>query len=167
MLTTKRLLMALLAVDAAGGAVAVKHRVAGEPFGLGGSLDVRTPAVVVLWGTALSAPITSLGLAIALYRHRPGALRVLGAMFAMGPSPSRRSGDDARARGLAGRSSWHTCFSPAHWLSVRSELIKPKTTSAEGVPPLRPSGGAIRHPRSHGVVVTDSDQSGPGSSLTH
>jgi hypothetical protein len=84
MITTKRLLIALLAVDAAGGAVAVKHRVAGEPFGIGGSLDVRTPAVVVLWGTALSAPIASLGLAIALYRLRPGALRGLGAMFAVG-----------------------------------------------------------------------------------
>lgn len=83
-ITTKRLLIALLAVDAAGGAVAMKHRVAGEPFGIGGSLDVRNPAVVVLWGTALSAPVTSLGLATALYRHRPGALRVLGAMFALG-----------------------------------------------------------------------------------
>jgi len=83
-ITTKRLLIALLAVDAAGGAVAMKHRVAGEPFGIGGSLDVRNPAVVMLWGTALSAPITSLGLATALYRHRPEALRVLGAMFAVG-----------------------------------------------------------------------------------
>jgi hypothetical protein len=78
------MLIALLAVDSAGAAVATKHRVAGEPFGIGGSLDVRNPAVVVLWGTALSAPITSLGLAVALYRHRPGALRVLGAMFAIG-----------------------------------------------------------------------------------
>ena len=62
----------------------MKHRVAGEPFGIGASLDVRNPAVVVLWGTALSAPITSLGLASACYRHRPEALRVLGAMFAIG-----------------------------------------------------------------------------------
>jgi hypothetical protein len=83
-ITTKRLLIALLAVDAAGGAVAMKHRVAGEPFGIGGSLDVRNPAVVMLWGTALSAPITSLGLAAAMYRHRPEALRALGAMFAVG-----------------------------------------------------------------------------------
>jgi hypothetical protein len=83
-ITTKRLLIALLAVDAAGGTVAMKHRVAGEPFGIGASFDVRNPAVVVLWGTALSAPITSLGLASALYRHRPEALRVLGAMFAIG-----------------------------------------------------------------------------------
>ena len=82
--TTKRLLLALLAVDAAGGAVAVKHRVAGEPFGIGGGLDVRNPAVVALWGTALSAPVASLGLAAALSRHRPEALRVLGAMFAVG-----------------------------------------------------------------------------------
>lgn len=83
-MTTKRLLMALLTVDAAGGAVAMKHRVAGEPFGIGASLDVRNPAVVVMWGTALSAPITSLGLATALYRHRPEALRVLAAIFAIG-----------------------------------------------------------------------------------
>jgi hypothetical protein len=67
-ITAKRLLIALLTVDAAGGA----------------SLDVRNPAVVVLWGTALSAPIASLGLATAVYRHRPEALRVLGAMFALG-----------------------------------------------------------------------------------
>jgi hypothetical protein len=83
-ITTKRLLIALLAVDATGGAVAMKHRVAGEPFGVGASLDVRNPAVVVVWGTGLSAPITSLGLAAAMYRHRPGALRVLGAIFAIG-----------------------------------------------------------------------------------
>ena len=38
----------------------------------------------MLWGTALSAPITSFGLATALYRHRPEALRILGAMFAIG-----------------------------------------------------------------------------------
>jgi hypothetical protein len=82
--TTKRLLVALLAADTAGAAIAMKHRVAGEPFGIGASLDVRNPAVVVLWGTALSAPITSLGLATVLYRHRPGALRVLGAIFAIG-----------------------------------------------------------------------------------
>jgi hypothetical protein len=84
MITTKRLLIALLAADATGAAVAMKYRVAGEPFGVGASLDVRNPAVVVLWGTALSAPIASLGLAIALCRHRPEALRVLGAVFAMG-----------------------------------------------------------------------------------
>lgn len=83
-ITTKQLLIALLAVDSAGGVVAVRHHVAGEPFGVGGSLDVRNPAVVMLWGTALSAPVTSLGLAFALYRHRPEALRVLGAMFAIG-----------------------------------------------------------------------------------
>jgi hypothetical protein len=62
----------------------MKHRVAGEPFGIGASFDVRNPAVVVLWGTALSAPITSLGLATALYRHRPEALRMLAAIFAIG-----------------------------------------------------------------------------------
>lgn len=83
-MTTKRLLFALFAVDAAGGTVAVKHRVAGEPLGIGGSLDVRNPVVFALWGTALSAPITLLGLAVALYRHRPEALRVMGAIFALG-----------------------------------------------------------------------------------
>jgi hypothetical protein len=83
-ITTKRLLVALVAADATGAAVAMKHRVVGEPFGIGASLDVRNPAVVVLWGTALSAPITSLGLATFLYRHRPEALRILGAIFAVG-----------------------------------------------------------------------------------
>ncbi len=84
MITTKRLLLALLAVDTAGGAVAVRYRVAGEPLGIGGSLDVRKPVVVALWGTALSAPVTSLAVAAAHYRRRPGALRLLGAMFALG-----------------------------------------------------------------------------------
>ena len=51
--TTERLMVAFLAVDAAGAAIAIRHRVAGEPFGVGGSLDVRRPAVVALWGTAL------------------------------------------------------------------------------------------------------------------
>jgi hypothetical protein len=83
-ITTKRLLLALLTVDATGAAVAIKHRIVGEPFGIGASLDVRNPAVVVLWGTALSAPITSLGLATVLYRYRPEALRVLAAVFAIG-----------------------------------------------------------------------------------
>ena len=83
-ISTKRLLIALFAADAAGGAVAVKHQLSGEPFGVGGSLDVRSPAVVTLWGTALSASITSLGVAAALYRLRPKALRVMGAMFAIG-----------------------------------------------------------------------------------
>jgi hypothetical protein len=76
--------MALFAVDAAGATVAIMHRVAGEPFGVGGSLNVRNPAVVALWGTALSAPITTLGFAAALYRHRPEGLRVMGAAFAVG-----------------------------------------------------------------------------------
>jgi hypothetical protein len=84
MITTKRLLVALLAVDAVGGAVAIKNRVAGEPLGFGGSLDVRNPLVVAFWGTALSAPFTSLALAVALYRLRPEALRILGAAFAIG-----------------------------------------------------------------------------------
>ncbi len=62
----------------------MKHCVAGEPLGIGGSLDVRNPAVVVFWGTALSAPITLLGLATSLERHRPQALRILGPIFALG-----------------------------------------------------------------------------------
>ena len=122
-ITTKRLLITLLAVDAAGGAVAMKHRVAGEPFGIGGSLDVRNPAVVMLWGTALSAPITSLGLAAAMYRHRPEALRALGAMFALGGLSEPAFWGRRPARGLAGCSSWLTWLSPAHWLSVLPELM--------------------------------------------
>jgi len=83
-ITTRRLLIGLLAVDTAGGAVAIKNRVAGEPLGIGGSLDVSNPMVVALWGTALSAPISSLGLAAVLYRFRPQALRIMGAAFAVG-----------------------------------------------------------------------------------
>jgi hypothetical protein len=83
-ISTKRLLVAFLAVDAAGGAVAITHRVAGEPLGMGGSLDVRHPAVLALWGTGLSAPLASLALAPILYLRRPEALRVLGALFAVG-----------------------------------------------------------------------------------
>jgi hypothetical protein len=83
-LSTKRLLVAMLVVDVAGGVVAVRHRVAGEPFGIGGSLDVRQPAVLALWGSGLSAPIASLVLAVVMYRHRPRALRAMGALFAFG-----------------------------------------------------------------------------------
>ena len=126
-ITTKRLLIALLAVDAAGGAVAMQHRVAGEPFGIGGSLDVRNPAVVMLWGTALSAPITSLGLA------GPRCIDIDPRHFEhwercspSGVCQSRRSGDDDLARGLAGCSSWLTWLSPAHWLSVPPELVEPR-----------------------------------------
>ncbi len=79
-----KVLAALVAVDAAGALVAIRHRVAGEPLGFGGSLDVRHPAVVALWGTALSAPIASLLLAVVLSRRDPRMLRVLGALFAAG-----------------------------------------------------------------------------------
>jgi hypothetical protein len=114
-MSTKRLLLALFAVDAVGGAVAVKHRVPGEPFGVGGSLDVRSPAVVALWGTALSAPVTSLGLAAALYRRRPGALRIMGALFALGALSEPVFWGRRRARATAGLSSWPMWSSPAHW----------------------------------------------------
>jgi hypothetical protein len=83
-ITTKRLVIAFLAVDTAGGAVAIKNRLAGEPLGFGGSLDVRNPLVFALWGTALSAPLASLGLTVALYRLRPEALRMMGGAFAIG-----------------------------------------------------------------------------------
>jgi hypothetical protein len=79
-----KVLAALVAVDAAGALVAMRHRIAGEPLGFGGSLDVRHPAVVALWGTALSAPIASLVVAVALSRRDPRMLRVLGALFAAG-----------------------------------------------------------------------------------
>ena len=83
-IATGALLSALFVVDAAGAVVAVRHRIAGEPFGIGGSLDVRRPAVLTLWGSGLSAPIASLVAAAALLASRPGALRFVGALFALG-----------------------------------------------------------------------------------
>jgi len=83
-ISTKALLVSIVAVDAAGATVAVRHRVAGEPLGRGGSLDVRHPVVLALWGTGLSAPIASLALAPVVYHRRPALLRVMGALFAVG-----------------------------------------------------------------------------------
>jgi hypothetical protein len=83
-ISTKTLLVSILAVDTAGATVAVRHRVAGEPFGRGGSFDVRHPTVLTLWGTGLSAPIASLALAPIVYHRRPALLRVMGALFAVG-----------------------------------------------------------------------------------
>jgi hypothetical protein len=79
-----RLLGALVAVDAAGALVAARHGVAGEPFGFGGSFDVRRPSVLVLWGSALSAPGLGLAGAVLAGRRAPGAVRVAGAVFAVG-----------------------------------------------------------------------------------
>lgn len=73
---------ALVAVDLVGAVTAWRHRVAGEPLGVGGSLDVRRPLVLALWGSGLSAPLFSLALALAV-RRRPER-RVLGALFALG-----------------------------------------------------------------------------------
>ena len=83
-ISTKALLVSIVAVDTAGATVAVRHRVAGEPFGRGGSLDVRHPVVLALWGTGLSAPIASLVLAPVVHHRRPALLRVMGALFAVG-----------------------------------------------------------------------------------
>ena len=83
-ISTKALLVSIVVVDTAGATVAVRHRVAGEPFGRGGSLDVRHPVVLALWGTGLSAPIASLALAPVVYHRRPALLRVMGALFAVG-----------------------------------------------------------------------------------
>jgi len=55
----------------------------GEPLGVGGSLDVRRPEVLLLWGTGLSPPLLSLALA-ALMSRRPRRLRVLAVLFAVG-----------------------------------------------------------------------------------
>ena len=77
-------LAALILVDAAGAATAIRHRVSGEPFGLGAELDVRRPAVLFFWGTGLSAPFVMLIGAAAIANRAPGTLRILGGLFAVG-----------------------------------------------------------------------------------
>jgi hypothetical protein len=79
-----QLLAGLVMVDTIGSIVAVRQRVAGEPLGIGASLDVRRPAVLIFWGTGHSAPLASLVLALVLRRVRPQGLRPLGALFAAG-----------------------------------------------------------------------------------
>jgi plasmid stability protein len=80
----RRILEALVIVDTAGAVVAARHRIAGEPLDIGGSLDVRNPLVLVFWGSGLSAPIVSLIGATILLRLSPTALRAAGALFAIG-----------------------------------------------------------------------------------
>ena len=83
--TTARavLLPALLGVDLVGAVVAHRNDVRGEPLGVGRSLDVRRPGVVLLWGTGLSPPLLSLPVAAVVSRW-PSRLRVLAALFAVG-----------------------------------------------------------------------------------
>lgn len=78
------ILTALALVDGTGAVVARRHRIVGEPLGVGTVLDVRRPAVLVFWGTGLSAPLASFVAAAMLLRRSPTALRVLGALFAAG-----------------------------------------------------------------------------------
>ncbi len=82
--SSSKLLAALLAVDAVGAAIAVRDRIAGEPFGIGASLDVRRPAVLIFWGTGLSAPVASLIGTLAIRRSWPAGLRVFGLLFTVG-----------------------------------------------------------------------------------
>ena len=84
MTRASKLLAGLLVVDAVGAVVAVRHRVAGEPFGIGGSLDVRRPTVLIFWGSGHSAPLVSLAGALVLRRRWPSVLRALGVVFAAG-----------------------------------------------------------------------------------
>ena len=81
---SSRLLAALIGVDAVGATIAVRRDVRGEPFGIGASLDVRTPAVLVFWGSGLSAPLASLAGAAVARRIWPRGLRTLGVVFAVG-----------------------------------------------------------------------------------
>jgi hypothetical protein len=76
-------LPALLVVDLVGAVVAHRNDVRGEPLGVGRSLDVRRPAVLLLWGTGLSPPLLSLPVTAVVSRW-PGRLRVLAALFAVG-----------------------------------------------------------------------------------
>lgn len=81
---SSKLLAGLVVVDAIGAIVAVRRRVAGEPLGIGASLDVRRPTVVILWGTGHSAPLASLAGALVVRRVWPPGLRALGAVFVAG-----------------------------------------------------------------------------------
>lgn len=83
-MTSNKLLAALLGVDAVGATIAVRQRVPGEPLGIGASLDVRRPAVLIFWGTGLSAPLASLAGALVVRRIWPGGLRAFGLVFAFG-----------------------------------------------------------------------------------
>ena len=75
---------ALVAVDLAGAALAARHRIDGEPLGVGSSLDPRSPAVSAFWGTGLSAPLVALATVAAVAVRRPALLRPAGALFALG-----------------------------------------------------------------------------------
>jgi hypothetical protein len=76
-------LAGLVGVDLAGAAVAQRNRVAGEPLGVGASLDVTRPMTLTLWGSGLSAPLISLGALVAFRRH-PSIPRIMGVLFALG-----------------------------------------------------------------------------------
>lgn len=75
---------ALVILDLAGAAVAARHRIAGEPLGVGSSLDPQSAVVSAFWGTGLSAPLVSLAMATAAAVRRPALLRPAGAVFALG-----------------------------------------------------------------------------------
>ncbi len=75
---------ALVTLDLAGAVVAARHRIAGEPFGVGASLDPRSPTVSAFWGTGLSAPLVALAMVAAAAVHKPALLRPAGALFALG-----------------------------------------------------------------------------------
>jgi hypothetical protein len=80
----RALLIGLAVVDLIGASVAQRHRVAGEPLGIGARLDVRRPMVLVLWGSGLSAPLWSLPAAAFAERARPGSIRLFAVAWAAG-----------------------------------------------------------------------------------
>ena len=75
---------ALVILDLAGAGVAARRRIAGEPFGVGSTLDPQSAVVSAFWGTGLSAPLISLATTTAAALRRPALLRPAGALFALG-----------------------------------------------------------------------------------
>jgi len=125
----ERIRTALLVVDVLGAVVAYRHDLRGEPLGSGGDVDVRRPAVLALWGTALSPPLVALPIAVALRRSplgeragcgvRHGRDDGAGVLGAPPVSMARQSAGDGPR--LPGRSARHAAGADQlSWASASS-----------------------------------------------